>query len=80
MHIKLEYIIIINYKFLLFINHHQLLFIAFQDSNKIINVMKDVLCLWPRWIVAAIFLIAHCLLTFMLHVPGCPTGKILFRK
>ena len=45
-----------------------------------INVMKDMLCLWPRWIVAAIFLIAHCLLTFMLHVPGCPTGKILFRK
>jgi len=47
-----------------------------QDNNKMINVMKDMLCLWPRWIVAAIFLIAPCLLTFMLKVPGCPTGYL----
>ena len=41
------------------------------------NGLKDIICLWPRWIVTAVFLIAHCLLTFTLPVPGCPTGAYI---
>ena len=38
------------------------------------NAIKDCLSLWQRWIVAALVTILHCLLTFALPVPGCPTG------
>ena len=35
----------------------------------------DVFVVWQRWIVAAVFLVVHCLIVFLLPVPGCPTGK-----
>ena len=38
------------------------------------NAIKDCLSLWQRWIVAALVTILHCILTFALPVPGCPTG------
>ena len=38
------------------------------------NAIKDCFSLWQRWIVAALVTILHCLLTFALPVPGCPTG------
>ena len=37
--------------------------------------VADVITLWPRWIVAVIFLVIHTVLTFALPVPNCPTGK-----
>ena len=38
------------------------------------NAIKDCFSLWQRWIVAALVTILHCILTFALPVPGCPTG------
>lgn len=40
------------------------------------NAIKDCFSLWQRWIVAALVTILHCLLTFALPVPGCPTGYL----
>jgi len=47
-----------------------------KSENKVLNLLKDLICLWPRWIVCAIFLVSHCILTFSLPVPGCPTGYL----
>ena len=38
------------------------------------NAIKDCLSIWQRWIVAILVTILHCILTFALPVPGCPTG------
>ena len=40
-----------------------------------LNAIKDIFSVWQRWIVAGLVTILHCLLVFMLPVPGCPTGK-----
>ena len=37
---------------------------------------NDLLALWQRWIVTALAILIHCLLTFFLPVPGCPTGYL----
>ncbi|KAK6629837.1 hypothetical protein RUM43_003657 [Polyplax serrata] len=37
---------------------------------------QDVIDLWMQWFVAIVFIVAHTLLTFTLHVPGCPTGYL----
>lgn len=45
-----------------------------HQSGKIVAQISDIYCLWQRWIVAAIFVVAHCLITFAMPVPNCPTG------
>jgi len=46
-----------------------------QADSKLRHV-ADVITLWPRWIVAVIFLVIHTVLTFALPVPNCPTGYL----
>ena len=36
----------------------------------------DLISVWQRWIVAAIFVIVHTAIVFGLPVPGCPKGKV----
>lgn len=52
--------------------------VLFMNSTKESDtkIFQDVLCIWPRWIMAGIFLLVHCLLTFCLPIPGCPTGYL----
>ena len=40
--------------------------------------ITDLISVWQRWIVAAIFLIVHTVIIFYLPVPGCPTGKFRY--
>lgn len=46
---------------------------TFNDWRRHIT---DLLSVWQRWIVAAVFLIAHTLIIFYLPVPDCPTGYL----
>ena len=36
----------------------------------------DLLSVWQRWIVAAIFVVVHTAIVFGLPVPGCRTGTV----
>lgn len=38
--------------------------------------LKDISILLPQWCVILVIVVAHCLLTFKLSVPGCPTGYL----
>ncbi|XP_064105494.1 heparan-alpha-glucosaminide N-acetyltransferase-like [Macrobrachium nipponense] len=38
--------------------------------------MSDVIQIIPQWVVHIVIVIAHTLITFLLPVPGCPTGYI----
>ena len=53
------------------------LVIVFQKGWR--SYVCDILTVWQRWVVAAIFLLAHFLFIFLLPVPGCPTGKPTLR-
>ena len=45
-----------------------------KEGSKL-GALRDCFSVWQRWIVAGLVTILHCLLVFMLPVPGCPTGK-----
>ena len=38
--------------------------------------LKDVIILWKGWAAVSILVMIHLLLTFLLPVPGCPTGYL----
>ncbi|XP_047353306.1 heparan-alpha-glucosaminide N-acetyltransferase-like isoform X2 [Vespa velutina] len=38
--------------------------------------LKDISILLPQWIIVLCIVVVHCLLTFKLSVPGCPTGYL----
>ena len=46
----------------------------FPEEGSKWKILEDCFSLWPRWPIAAIFTAVHCILTFYLPVPGCPTG------
>ena len=47
-----------------------------KEGSKL-GALRDCFSVWQRWIVAGLVTILHCLLVFMLPVPGCPTGKYI---
>ena len=49
-------------------------FLIFQNDWK--RHIVDLLSVWQRWIVAAIFVIVHTAIVFGLSVPGCPKGTV----
>lgn len=40
------------------------------------HCMQDITSFWKEWIVQLTLVLVHTLLTFLLHVPGCPTGYL----
>lgn len=38
--------------------------------------LQDILDCWPQWIIIVALTATHTLITFLLHVPGCPTGYL----
>ncbi|XP_066297735.1 heparan-alpha-glucosaminide N-acetyltransferase-like [Branchiostoma lanceolatum] len=44
--------------------------------QKIHNALRDVLDNWAPWILHLLILIMHLIITFLLPVPGCPTGYL----
>ena len=48
----------------------------FQNDWK--RHIADLLSVWQRWIVAAIFVIVHTAIVFGLPVPGCRKGRGFF--
>jgi len=57
----------------------QLLFMSNNSKNtsrKYVHFMQDVTIYWKEWIVHLGLILLHSLLTFLLHVPGCPTGYL----
>ena len=59
-----------------YINSSVLSFIIFQNDWK--RHIADLLSVWQRWIVAAIFVIVHTAIVFGLPVPGCRKGIVFF--
>ncbi|XP_014233728.1 heparan-alpha-glucosaminide N-acetyltransferase-like [Trichogramma pretiosum] len=48
-----------------------------KDSKNLSGrLFGDVLILLPQWFVALAVLAAHCAITFLLQVPGCPKGYL----
>lgn len=47
-----------------------------KEDKGVLAYFSDLLCVWQRWVVSVVFVVAHCLLTFALPVPGCPTGYL----
>ncbi|OXA51690.1 heparan-alpha-glucosaminide N-acetyltransferase [Folsomia candida] len=45
-------------------------------NNKIIRIFQDITILWKGWLLALSIIMLHTLLTFLLKVPGCPTGYL----
>ncbi|XP_045168757.2 heparan-alpha-glucosaminide N-acetyltransferase-like isoform X2 [Mercenaria mercenaria] len=56
----------------------RLLFAKHKDigKNKSWFWIRDVVVILPDWIISLGILATHLALTFVLHVPGCPTGYI----
>ncbi|XP_042888385.1 heparan-alpha-glucosaminide N-acetyltransferase-like [Penaeus japonicus] len=47
-----------------------------QYQSNVGIALSDILQLLPQWVVHISIVIAHTLITFLLPVPGCPTGYI----
>lgn len=39
--------------------------------------LTDLVAAWPRWIVCSCCILLHTTITFLMPVPGCPTGTVL---
>ncbi|KAF7399575.1 hypothetical protein HZH68_008167 [Vespula germanica] len=56
------------------------LFLTPRKPKKIQSLMhqrlKDISILLPQWIIVLCIVVVHCILTFKLSVPGCPTGYL----
>ncbi|PSN54633.1 Heparan-alpha-glucosaminide N-acetyltransferase [Blattella germanica] len=46
------------------------------EYGRYMVMVRDILDCWVQWIVILCITAAHVLLTFLLHVPGCPTGYL----
>nr|CAB3252729.1 heparan-alpha-glucosaminide N-acetyltransferase-like [Phallusia mammillata] len=40
------------------------------------HTFRDIIPYWPQWLIVALFQLLWFLLTFLLPVPGCPTGYL----
>lgn len=45
-------------------------------QNRTCFLLQDVVAFWPQWLIIAILEAAWLCLTFLLPVPGCPTGYL----
>ncbi|XP_076460078.1 heparan-alpha-glucosaminide N-acetyltransferase-like isoform X2 [Babylonia areolata] len=41
-----------------------------------LSAVRDIVDFWPEWVFHLTLVAIHTLLTFALHVPGCPTGYL----
>ena len=46
------------------------------QQNKFKAALQDVEIIWIGWVVILLIVTVHCLITFFLQVPGCPTGYL----
>ena len=46
------------------------------NANSSVRPFRDIVNYWPEWLFNLMLLMIHLLLTFFLHVPGCPTGYL----
>jgi hypothetical protein len=47
-----------------------------SGTRRFLSWMIDVAPYLYEWAVIAVLVIAHCCITFLMPVPGCPTGKV----
>ena len=47
-----------------------------KNANTVIRQFRDIVNYWQEWIIHLMFVMIHLLLTFLLKVPGCPTGYL----
>ena len=45
----------------------------FYSQSPMLREVQDFLLLLPQWCVMLVIVAVHCVITFCLHVPGCPT-------
>lgn len=45
----------------------------FHSQSPMLREVQDFLLLLPQWCVMLVIVAVHCVITFCLHVPGCPT-------
>ena len=45
------------------------------SSRRLLSWMIDVAPYLYEWVVIGLLVLAHCCITFLMPVPGCPTGK-----
>ena len=46
------------------------------NANTSLRPIRDIVNYWPEWLINLMLLLIHLLLTFLLPVPGCPTGYL----
>lgn len=53
---------------------------AYSQDNALqfgrFTIIGDILDSWPQWLIIGMIVLAHTLITFLLPVPGCPTGYL----
>jgi heparan-alpha-glucosaminide N-acetyltransferase len=49
---------------------------ATENLSKVRRAIKDFTLIWIPWIVVLGLTVVHTLITFLLEVPGCPTGYV----
>lgn len=47
-----------------------------MPQNRTCFLLQDVVCFWPQWLIIFILEAVWLCLTFLLPVPGCPTGYL----
>ncbi|KAG8593749.1 hypothetical protein GDO81_000938 [Engystomops pustulosus] len=45
-------------------------------QNRTCFLLQDVICYWPQWLIVIVLEAGWLCLTFLLPVPGCPTGYL----
>ncbi|XP_033358368.1 heparan-alpha-glucosaminide N-acetyltransferase-like [Bombus vosnesenskii] len=45
-------------------------------QSPMLREVQDFLLLLPQWCVMLVIVVVHCVITFCLNVPGCPTGYL----
>ncbi|XP_076754106.1 heparan-alpha-glucosaminide N-acetyltransferase [Xylocopa sonorina] len=47
-----------------------------KSQSPMLREVQDFLLLLPQWCVMLLIVVIHCVVTFCLNVPGCPTGYL----
>ena len=47
-----------------------------MNADTALRPFRDIVNYWPEWIINFMLVMIHVLLTFLLKVPGCPTGYL----
>lgn len=49
---------------------------ANMETVGMLSRVEDLIISWPQWLVIATLVSIHCFITFLMPVPGCPTGYL----